>query len=133
MSRYYALDEHKQLVPVPLREWANGYEDAAMRRVAWTVRGPVTVSTVFMGLNHQFGEGPPLVYETLVMGGRYDDWMDRYSTWDDAVLGHRRMCLLVWPPTPATPSRNKREGRYLDRLRRARGAGCPRGTRSTLP
>lgn len=115
MSRYFGLDHDKHLVPVPMLAWADAYENIANRRVAWTRRDKVSVSTVFLGLNHQFGDGPPLVFETLIMGGRYNGWMERYSCWDDALMGHRRACLLVFP---ATPSRNKREGRYLDRLRR---------------
>lgn len=122
MSRYFGLDPDKHLVPVPLLAWADAYENIAHRRVAFTKREKVAVSTVFLGLNHQFGDGPPLVFETLIMGGRYNGWMERYSTWDNALLGHRRACLLVFPPTPATPSRNKREGRYLARLARRKVA-----------
>jgi hypothetical protein len=114
--RYYALDDDNQLVEVPALSWAKSFESMADRRVALTRRGHVSVSTVFLGLNHQFGNGPPMVFETLVMGGRHDGRMERYSTWDDALLGHRRACLMVFPPTPATPSRNRREGRYLARL-----------------
>jgi hypothetical protein len=56
----------------------------------------VTVSTVFLGLDHSFGsEGPPIIFETLVFGGPHNETMDRYSTWDEAEAGHNRMLEKV--------------------------------------
>lgn len=46
------------------------------------------VSTVFLGLNHQFGIGLPLVFETMVFGGPSDGDCHRYSTWEQAEKGH---------------------------------------------
>ena len=37
------------------------------------------------------GEGPPILFETLVFGGPLDGEMDRYSSWDDAQVGHEMM------------------------------------------
>lgn len=112
---YYILDENKQVQPVDdVFVWAD-YQDAH-KRIASTCRGKVWVSTVFMGLDHQYSSGPPLLFETMVFGGPADQYMDRYSSYDDALLGHRRACRLAFPPVPATASRNAREGRYLDRL-----------------
>jgi hypothetical protein len=65
------------------------------RRVAaWEHHG-VVVSTVFLGVNHGFGEGPPLLFETLVRGGRHDEYMDRYSTRDEALAGHQKIVEMV--------------------------------------
>ncbi|MFP5261009.1 MAG: hypothetical protein ACLGJB_03785 [Blastocatellia bacterium] len=52
------------------------------------------VSTVFLGLDHSFGDGPPLLYETMVFPskGNYSEIdVDRYSTWKEAQAGHKRM------------------------------------------
>jgi hypothetical protein len=47
------------------------------------------VSTVFLGLDHQYGDGPPLVFETMVFNRTGEsDLCQRYSSWDDAVTGH---------------------------------------------
>lgn len=46
--------------------------------------GDVEVSTVFLVLDPQFGPGPPLLFETLVFGGEFDEEMERYSTWKEA-------------------------------------------------
>jgi hypothetical protein len=57
--------------------------------------GVVVVSTVFLGLDHSFGEGPPLLFETMVfvndMSGR---WMDRCSTWAEAERQHGRGVIV---------------------------------------
>ncbi len=52
------------------------------------------ISTVFLGLNHNWGEGPPLIFETMVFpseteGNDLD--MDRYSTEEQALEGHKEM------------------------------------------
>lgn len=49
-----------------------------------------SVSTVFLGLNHQYGDGPPLIFETMVFGGKYDQDMERYATEAQAIEGHAR-------------------------------------------
>ena len=52
------------------------------------------ISTVFLCFDHQFGDGPPLLFETMVFsehGSWAEEDMDRYSTYEDAVEGHRRM------------------------------------------
>jgi hypothetical protein len=48
------------------------------------------VSTVFLGLDHQWGDGPPLVFETMIFGGEHDQYQERYSTWDEAEAGHKQ-------------------------------------------
>lgn len=50
------------------------------------------VSTVFLVLNHAFGEGPPLIFETMVFSddsGRDLD-CERYSTEEEARAGHEK-------------------------------------------
>jgi hypothetical protein len=71
---------------VPL--WA----DHAQRRVAVTdVSADVRVSTVWLGLDHSWDDGPPLIFETLVFGGPLDGEMERYSTEAQAIAGHAAM------------------------------------------
>lgn len=68
----------------------------ADRQVAETLLEPeIRISTVFLGLNHQFGDGPPLLYETMVFGGPCDGDQTRYSTWHAAELGHEAMVAQV--------------------------------------
>jgi len=56
------------------------------------------VSTVFLGLDHAFGDGPPVLFETMVFGGPLDGEQDRYCTWDEAVAGHAAMLARGEPP-----------------------------------
>ena len=68
--------------PEPVHDvlaWGRWFETAD-RRVALDRIGETDISTVFLGLDHQFGSGPPLLFETLVFGGELDGEMVRYST-----------------------------------------------------
>lgn len=94
MTERYILKKH-EIVPCPdFIEWAKWFEGAD-RIVDKTTIGESKVSTVFLGLDHSFGSGPPLVFETMVFGGKLADEMDRYSTWDEAVTGHENMVKRV--------------------------------------
>jgi hypothetical protein len=51
---------------------------------------------VFLGLDHQYGfNGPPVLFETMIFGGKHDDYQDRYLTWDEAEAGHERAVKMV--------------------------------------
>lgn len=65
------------------------------RRVAHTIVGESRISTVFLCLDHQHGDGPPLLFETMVFGGPLTDEQERYSTWDEAEEGHKRKVKRV--------------------------------------
>lgn len=59
------------------------------RVVAKTVVGDAEVSTVFLCLDHaHFGASRPMLYETLIFGGRHDGDMQRYATRAEAEAGH---------------------------------------------
>ena len=96
----YILDEHGSPVRCPnLITWALWMETAE-RRISQDIdespNGPkVRVSTVFLGLDYRFGEGPPLLWETMVFGGPLDQEMDRYSSLEAAMRGHQKMCERV--------------------------------------
>lgn len=88
MSDKYILDDNR--VPVPcsdLMEWAKWYETAD-RHVAQEVVGDVRISTVFLGINHRFGPGSPLLFETMIFGGPHDGHQARCTFWDDAIKQH---------------------------------------------
>lgn len=96
MSDNYLLDGHTPVRCDDLMEWARKYETMDLR-VAETYIGDdtdpmaVRVSTVFLSLDHSFGQGPPLLFETMVFGGTMDGRQVRYSTWDEAEAGHARI------------------------------------------
>lgn len=81
--------------PLELMEWAIKMNDAEYKRVARTELGDVLVSTVWLGLDHSFGMGLPLIFETMIFGGPHDEWQDRYSTEVEALAGHERVVVAL--------------------------------------
>jgi hypothetical protein len=81
--------------------WARWFESTD-RHVRQTIQGDVTVSTVFLGLDHSFsGHGPPVLFETMAFGveGLEHD-QERYCTWDEAEAGHERWVNTIFKATP---------------------------------
>jgi len=94
MNDYYILDG-KTVITCNLLEWAEWLKNAD-RTVKKTKIGEIKISTVFLGLDHNYSdEGPPLLFETLVFGGPLDGEMNRYWTWEQAEEGHREMVESV--------------------------------------
>lgn len=88
-KKMYAKLVGNRVVECDLDEWAKFFDNASNRRVAEDTVGAAYVSTVFLGMNHSFGEGPPLWFETMIFGGKNDEYQTRYSTWDQALAGHK--------------------------------------------
>lgn len=77
---------------ISMTEWGRMFSDEDEKRVAFTqVDDHVGVSTVWLGVDHQFGDGPPLIFETMVFGGPLDQEQERYSTEEQARAGHEDM------------------------------------------
>lgn len=93
MSDKYILDGH-EVKECDLMTWAKCF-GTADRKVARETIGDSDISTVFLGLDYSVGEGPPILFETLVFGGKLDGEMDRYPTWDKAISGHNSMIERV--------------------------------------
>lgn len=84
MSRvlYYDTEGH----PISRDEWAALWTEC--RAGGRTEVGDATVSTVYLGLDHSFGDGPPLIFETMVFGGPLHGECYRYATAEEARGGH---------------------------------------------
>ena len=80
-----------------MRDWGQ-----RPRRVDLTKVGEYEVSTVFLGLDHSFGSGPPVLYETMIFKGDLTDlYMERYTTRQLAQGGHNAVVnrlRLGWVP-----------------------------------
>jgi hypothetical protein len=109
------LKGHEPVPEPDLMAWGRWMEDAG-RHVALSIQGDVNVSTVFLGLDHSFGHGPPVLFETMVFRGEMPsvsgttiklaargELLERYSTWDEAAEGHRRWVAKVFKATPILP------------------------------
>jgi hypothetical protein len=76
------------------------FEDMSMndtKHIALDEINGKRISTVWLGLNHNYFGGKPLIFETMVFGerGGHEEYMDRYSTWDEAVEGHKKAVAWV--------------------------------------
>jgi len=94
--KYYILAGRNPLA-VPLMVWARWFETAD-RRIAFTEYGKVSISTVFLGLDHSFdytGKSPPILFESMIFGGQHDGYTDRCATYDEAEAMHKATCAMV--------------------------------------
>jgi hypothetical protein len=99
---YYLLDENKNPYKVSLEEGLKVYEDPVMKIVKQDRldNDEVFVSTVFLGLDHGWGDKEasnyqPILFETMIFGGEHSDFQTRYHTFVDAVEGHEYAVNLV--------------------------------------
>ena len=88
-----SLHYNREGKTITLDEWATLMSQDEVKRVAYTeVDEGCYVSTVWLGMDHNWTEdGPPIIFETMILGGRYDQEQIRYSTEEQAVVGHARM------------------------------------------
>lgn len=94
----YILDGKKAVPEPDLMKWAQWMERRGVRHVGDdTVDGRFRVSTVFLGLDHAWKDGPPILFETMVFPKNKEELsdeeaelrlFDRYSTWEEAEAGH---------------------------------------------
>jgi hypothetical protein len=90
MSLYF----DRQGRPITMEQWVAGM--GTDRHVGLTDLGPLgQVSTVWLGLNHGWGAGPPLIFETMVFGGPLDEYQERYATEEEASTGHDFIVMAI--------------------------------------
>lgn len=87
---------------ISIEDWAQLMEDRDYTRVAWTEIGKYVFSTVWLGLDHSFGDGPPLIFESMAFKRKEDGkinssgiYQARYSTLKEAKAWHYLMILIV--------------------------------------
>ena len=93
--RLYLLDESGDpVLEKDTVKWAILYGKRSNKIVHSGIAGnykedDVTISTVFLGLDHSTDEGgEPMIFETMVFGGKHDGLCQRYSTPGQARTGH---------------------------------------------
>ncbi len=83
-------------------EWGAWYSTAD-RRVGLTEVGILRVSTVFLGIDYNFGDdGDPLLFETMIFcdedpsGSKFsENYCERYSSWEAAERGHEAAVVVA--------------------------------------
>ena len=93
--KWYKLNEDKTTKLVSDGAYPSE-EDLSNRRVGDDTIDGQRVSTIFLQFDHNWGSnGKPVLFETMIFGGEYDQNMWRYCTWDEAKEGHDKIvhCL----------------------------------------
>lgn len=90
----YILNDQGLPVPEPdVLKWAQWFDGDDHRLVKQTKIGRVSVSTVFLGIDHGWDNEEPILWETMVFGGIHDQSQWRYSSREAAVLEH--VCIVA--------------------------------------
>jgi hypothetical protein len=88
--------------PIDLMAWAKLFEQRDYQRVAWEIlSNGRLVSTVWLGLDHRFGPGVPIIFESMVFAlpGRKALDSRRYSSETAALASHREL-TRIWRMRP---------------------------------
>jgi hypothetical protein len=96
-GRYILNDDGDPVEEPDLMKWAFWLETAGdSRHSHFDEVGDVKISTIFMGLDYNWDfSGPPLLFETLVMGGEHHHHMERCSTKEQAKEQHDEAVRIV--------------------------------------
>ena len=95
MNDKYILDENgNPKVESDLLKWGEWFETAD-RHIGIDKIGKVKISTIFLGLDHSFGRGKPVLWETMVFGGKFDGEQKRYFTKKEALTGHKKIVAKI--------------------------------------
>jgi hypothetical protein len=93
----------RQGEPISIRRWGElrergldpdgHYGPNSYVRVGEDTVGEAKISTVWLGMDHGFNFGDPdnyrpVIFETMIFGGEFDEHMMRYCTEAEAVKGH---------------------------------------------
>lgn len=82
-------------------EWAQAMDGThniveKTRLVSPNLPKPIVVSTVFLGMVHGYdSQSRPLLFETMVFGGKCDGYCERCATWTEAVTQHNIAVVRV--------------------------------------
>ena len=94
LGLFILVDRKPVACPDPFK-WALNHGDTDCRRVNETVIGETRISTVFIGIDHAWLGGPPMLFETMCFGGPLDMEQVRTSTWELAESQHEAICTRV--------------------------------------
>jgi hypothetical protein len=96
---YLLADDGETPIPVEADDprFKDFWEGDTNRRVAQTTIGDVVVSTVFLGLDHSYTDGPPILWETMIFGGPHNEEQWRYCS-RAAAAAHHEAIVAANPP-----------------------------------
>lgn len=103
---YYILKGKVAVAEPGFYKWARWSEQSyreGSRIVGLFEHDGVKVSTVFLGIDHGgFGDGPPMLFETMIFGGPDDGAQWRFATWEEAEAHHMATCRTLRAAHPSS-------------------------------
>jgi hypothetical protein len=85
--------------PITMAEWGPLHADMDYKVVQQDeLPNGRFVSTVWLGMNHNYGDGPPLIFETMIFANHdfgAEMYCDRYATEVEARAGHEVALTLA--------------------------------------
>jgi hypothetical protein len=77
---------------ITIEAWVLLFQRKGYCRVDYTcLEDDVSVSTVWLGMDHGHDGGVPVIFETMVFGGDHDNYCERYTAETEAYAGHNRV------------------------------------------
>jgi hypothetical protein len=142
--KYTLAPDGRTPVPVPhdsVLKWAHWMERFSHRKVALTLLPDGTrISTVFLGIDHNYrATGAPVLWETMVFppagegDAAYDTMMDRYTSYDDAWLGHWHYVKLALVRRYTNDQTRDRIWKAIEHERDVEGQHRPAATDQPAP
>ncbi len=95
MKPFFFILQNGKPVPEPDMDVWHRYFEKEDRLLWRNSFGDVRVSTVFLGMDHCHGSGPPILFETMIFGGPLDQEQWRYCSMAEANEGHCKAIEMV--------------------------------------
>lgn len=94
-QRYYRLNDKNEVEPCSIEEWGV-FHDSPKKLIKQEDIGERFVSTVFVGINYNFGNSGyghsrPIVFETMIFSDNDDpvnEYCERHATYQEAIERH---------------------------------------------
>ena len=95
---WYILNEDKTFTALPKGEYPKqGSFTESIKHVGNSFIGEQRISTVFLHFDHGLNFGTdtepsdPVLFESMIFGGAYDEYQRRYCTYAEALEGHNNL------------------------------------------
>jgi len=92
----------RNMNPISLDEWALKVEDMDYKFIRQETIGRYLISTIWMGIDHNFYGSAPLIFETMIFVDSKDPndelhlYQARYTTEAQAITGHEEAVAMVF-------------------------------------
>lgn len=89
MNTYILNEADEPVYCSDIIAWGKWLESSPKHCVASDIIGDSRVSTIFLGMDHSWTPGgPPILWETMIFGGKNNLYCERYSSLQEAKAGH---------------------------------------------